>query len=279
MSWSAGHLPVAAVSLARALPPVAVWAAGKALFAGAMVFAFRTLYGAPFAKAAVMSALALVSMVGCFYVQLFAGGITSYLLSPFLLWYAYMAFRGDFGDIANAFRTRQSFRRLMEAAALNPHDAEPHYQLGLVYQQRRQYAEAIERFQRAVAIDKTETDAHFQLGRLAREQGRLDDAMRSLEIVAKQDDKHSFSEVWREIGATHLASGRIPEAEAALTKFVRRRAYDPEGLYLLGEVLARLNRPDEAKDAFQRCVESVKTLPNYRRGVMRKWSKLAQARL
>ena len=41
------------------------------------------------------------------------------------------------------------FRRSMEAATINPRDASAHYQLGLIYQYRRQYAEAISRFRKS----------------------------------------------------------------------------------------------------------------------------------
>jgi tetratricopeptide (TPR) repeat protein len=44
-------------------------------------------------------------------------------------------------------------RRQLEMATVNPHDADPHYRLVLIYQQRRQYSEAIRRFERAVEID------------------------------------------------------------------------------------------------------------------------------
>jgi tetratricopeptide (TPR) repeat protein len=254
-------------------------AVGAVLFAGAMVFAFRTLYSASWGKSLVMTALSLAAMAAGLFLYLRFGGVFRYLASPFLLYYLWMAFRGDVGDLSQAFRSRQNFRRLMDAAALNPHDAEPHYQLGLIHRQRRQYAHAIAQFTRAIEIDKTEVDAQFQLGRIAREQGRLDDAMRYLEAAAALDPKHSFGEVWREIGATHLAAGRTEAAEAALSQFVDRRPYDPEGLYLLGDTLSKLGRDIEAKEAFQRCVEAVETLPNYRRGLMSKWRKLARAKL
>jgi tetratricopeptide (TPR) repeat protein len=207
------------------------------------------------------------------------GGVLRYVASPFILYYLWLAFRGDVGDLSQAFRSRQNFRRLMDAAALNPHDAEPHYQLGLIHQQRRQYAQAIAEFRRAIEIDKTEVDAQFQLGRIAREQGRLDEAMQYLETAAALDPKHSFGDVWREIGATHLAAGRAEAAEAVLSPFVERRPYDAEGLYWLGDALAKLGKESEAKEAFRRCIEAVETLPNYRRGLMGKWRKLARERV
>jgi tetratricopeptide (TPR) repeat protein len=278
-AWFAAHLPMVPLALAQLAHPLPLWCAGETLFAGLLVFAFRTLYGAGWAKAAGMAVASVASLGLGYFLYLSFGGVLRFLASPFILFYLWWIFRGDFGDIAQSFRNRQSFKRLMEAAALNPHDAEPHYQLGLVYQQRRQYSEAIARFQKAVEIDKTESDAHYQLGRIAREQGRLDDAMRHLETAVKLDDKLSFSEIWREIGATHLAAGRIPEAEAALRKYTGRREYDAEGWYWMGETLLRLNRDAEAKDCFRSCIETVKTSPDYRRGTLGKWSKLASARL
>jgi thioredoxin-like negative regulator of GroEL len=63
-----------------------------------------------------------------------------------------------------------------------------------------------------VATDPGETDAHFQLGRIAREQGRLADALSHLVIVLRQDEKHSMSEIHRELGTVYLLLGRYPEA-------------------------------------------------------------------
>jgi tetratricopeptide (TPR) repeat protein len=167
----------------------------------------------------------------------------------------------------------------MEAATINPRDAGAHYQLGLILQYRRQYAEAISRFQRAVQIDKDETDAHFQLGRIAREQNRLQDAINHFAVALEQDDKHAHNEIWREVGATYLAASMFTEAGDALQTFVERRPYDPEGLYYYGKTLERLGEPQQALEVFERCVEAVKTMPYYRHGEQRKWHKLARERL
>jgi len=112
---------------------------------------------------------------------------------------------------------------MLEAAAINPHDGDAQYQLGLIYQQRRRYSDAIERFQKTVAIDPTETDAHFQLGRIAMEQGRVADAIARFETVLRQDEKHSSSEVHRDLGSAYLAAGRIDDARRELETYTDRR--------------------------------------------------------
>ena len=282
MAWAAAHLPFTLAGLA--LEPLrlsektalGLWLASAICFGLLMALGLRMLFGVNYPKGLLLVTVAALS----FSVQakLFST-VSPYLFSPFLLFYAFMMFRGDIGDIGFSLRQRQGFRRSMEASTINPRDASAHYQLGLIYQYRRQYGEAISRFQKAVEIAHDETDAHFQLGRIAREQGRLQDAINHFGVVLEQDDKHAQSEIWREIGATYLAASMFGEAKDALEKFIDRRPYDPEGLYYYGKTLEQLERREEAREAFARCVEAVKTMPSYRYREQRKWDKLARERL
>ena len=282
MAWTAGHLPF--VLAALALPALGLgvnsalvlWLLGALCFGVLMAFGVRTLFGISLMKS--LPIVCIAALAFSVQAKLFTF-ISPYMFSPFLLYYAYGMFRGDIGDIGFSLRQRQSFRRSMEAATINPRDASAHYQLGLIFQYRRQYAEAIQRFKRAIEVAHDETDAHFQLGRIAREQGRLQDAIDHFGVVLTQDEKHSHNEIWREIGATYLAAGMFAEAKDALETFVERRAYDPEGLYYCGKTLEQLGQESEAREMFTRCLEAVKTMPDYRRRDQRRWRKLAQERL
>ena len=282
MAWAAAHLPFALAGLA--LDPLrlsektalGLWVASAICFGLLMALALRMLFGVKYSKGVGLVSLSALS----FSVQatLFSA-IPLYLFSPCLIFYAYYMFRGGIGDIGYSLRQRQNFRRSMETATINPRDAGAHYQLGLIYQYRRQYAEAISRFEKAVQIANDETDAHFQLGRIAREQGRLQDAINYFSTVLEQDDKHAHSEIWREIGATYQAASMFEDAKEALSKFIDRRPYDPEGLYYYGKTLEQLGESEEAREMFNRCVEAVKTMPSYRYREQRKWDKLARDRL
>ena len=282
MAWAAAHLPFTLAGFA--LPALGLsektalglWAASAICFGFLMALGLRMLFGINYPKGLVLVSVAALSFA--VQAKLFAA-VSPFLFSPFLLFYAYYMFRGDIGDIGFSLRQRQGFRRSMEAATINPRDASAHYQLGLIYQHRRQYAEAISRFQKAVEIANDETDAHFQLGRIAREQGRLQDAINHFGVVLEQDDKHTQSEIWREIGATYLAASMFADAKEALEKFIDRRPYDPEGLYYYGKTLEQLEQREQAREMFSRCVEAVKTMPSYRYREQRKWNKLAKDRL
>jgi tetratricopeptide (TPR) repeat protein len=248
-------------------------------FAVLMFFAIRTVFGVENRVAVCAVCLSWVPVAAA---VVFWGPLRflfGWLASPFFLFFAFYYLRSEFANVGAGLRSRQNFRRMLEAAAINPHDAEAQYQLGLIYQQRRQTTEAIQRFQKAVAIDPTETDAHFQLGRIAREQGRLKDALSHFQTVVDQDEKFNLSEILRELGAVYLANRQYDDARNELAVYVERRPYDTEGLFYYGQALERVGDTGAAREMYARAVESARTAPRYRRRHIAKWSRLAQKQL
>jgi tetratricopeptide (TPR) repeat protein len=277
-SWAAAYLFAEAVLFFVPLGPVLLIAANL-YFAVLAAFSIRTVFGVGFGPAIGMSLLGCIAAMGGIAVSDFAGPLKYYLMSPFLLYYGYSMFGGEVRSLGDGLRGRQQFQRQMELATTNPRDSDAHYQLGLVYQKRRQYTDAIARFQRAIEIDPSESDAQFQLGRIAREQGRFDDAIRYLKAAAALDDKLSSSEVWRELGASYLGGSQFEQACAALQKYTDRRSYDPEGLFWYGKTLMGLGKSTEARQSFEQCIEAVDTMPKHRRAFVRQWKTLAKTEL
>lgn len=280
MAWSAAQLPIVAAQWTA--PPEAVWAvAGLAYlyFAVLVFFAVRTVFGTGNGAAVAIVGLSWIPLVAAAFLWGPLSFFFRLLASPFFLFFIIYYLGSELGRLGGGLRSGQQFRRMLEAAAINPHDGEAQYQLGLIHQQRRQYTEAVRRFQAAVAIDPTETDAHFQLGRIAREHGRLEEALARFQTVLQQDEKHSSSEVHRELGAVYLALGRTAEAERELALYTSRREYDPEGLYYYGQALERNGKAAEARAAYAAAVEAARTAPRYRRHIVAKWSRLAGRRM
>ena len=201
------------------------------------------------------------------------------LASPLFLFFAWYYLGGELSGLGAGMRSRQNFRRMLEAATVNPHDGEAQYQLGLIYQERHQYTDAIARFEKAIAIDPALTDAHFQLGRILREQGRLRDALTHFQTVVSIDERHNLSEVLRELGGLYVAARQFQDARNELAVYTDRRPYDPEGLYYYGQALEGLGDPARARDAYARAVEADRTAPRYRRRHTARWSRLAQKQL
>jgi tetratricopeptide (TPR) repeat protein len=277
MAWAAANLPLALVGWILPLPvfPIAM-AAAQLYFLVLMFFVVRTVFGTENRIAAAVVALSWIPLLGAAFLWGPLRFLLGWLASPFFLFYAYYYLGGEIGNLGAGLRSRQNFRRMLNAAALNAHDGEAQYQLGLIYQQRRNYTEATERFRKAVAIDAGETDAHFQLGRMAREQGRLKDALASFQTVIDQNDKHCQNEILRELGAVYLEARQYQDARRYLEEYIERRPYDPEGLYYLGQALEGLGRSAEARAVYGRVTEAVRTAPRFRRRAIGKWGRLAQ---
>ena len=282
LAWTATHLPVTIAALAwpgLGLNPAVLllfWAVATVWFGALATVTLRVVFGCPYGKAAIAVLTSWPSVsVGA---RVF-GYLRPLLFSPFILIYLWMIARGEVGSLGASYRQRQNFRRYLESSTINPRDADAHYQLGLIYQSRRQDAEAEKSFRKAVEIDPTEIDARYQLGRYARQRGQFPEAIEHFGVVVTENEKHSSSEIWREVGATYLGAGMLEEAREALEKYVERRAFDPEALYYLGETYEKLGRTREAKEMFDRCLESVQTMPYYRRADVKRWSKMARERL
>lgn len=285
LAWTAAYFPLALVNGSMLLLHLpwydhpALWGIAQLYFLVLMVCAIRTVMGASFGHAAGATGGACAAAVAGISLSGVLGGMTSWLASPFILYYLYSGLSPEFRSLGVGLRSRQRFKMHLENATLNPRDAEAHYQLGLLYQQRRQYALAIEKFQKSVEIDPGDPDAHFQLGRIARQEGRFDAALEHCKAVARIDDKHCQSEVWREIGVIDLLRCHSEEARQALEKYLDRRPYDPEGQCWYGRTLMKLGMPNQAKEAFNQAIESVRTMPPARKRQVRSWDAEARKEL
>jgi tetratricopeptide (TPR) repeat protein len=277
MGFAAAEIPLALG--ASLVPVVYLLIAAVLYFALLMFFAVRTVFGVGNGIAAGVVSLSWIPLAAAAFVWGPLSHLLGMLASPFFLFFAWYYLGSELSGLGAGLRSRQSFRRMLDSATVNPHDGEAQYQLGLIHQQRHQYTEAAARFQKAIAIDPTLTDAHFQLGRMAREQGRLRDALGHFQTVIGQDEKHSFSETLRELGGIYVAARQYGDARNELAIYTERRPYDPEGLYYYGQSLEGLGETAAARDAYVRAVEADRTAPRYRRRYTARWSRLAQKQL
>jgi hypothetical protein len=281
-AWAAAHLPLAGVWYAGMVTSdtaVVAQGLGVAYFLVLAAFVLSTVMGVGLALAAGGAVAGLAASIAAALFLANTGGMLYFLASPWVLYFAYRTFGSDISSIGGGLAARQNFKRQLEAATLNPRDADAHYQLGLVYVQRRALSDAEASFRRALEIDSNEPDALFQLGRLLRQSGRDGEARELLERGARIDPKLASHQVWRELGAVALATSATAEALKHLEYYVNIREYDPEGLLLYGRALRASRRPDEARSAFERAIEAVRTAPKFRRSELGPWERQARQEL
>lgn len=249
---------------------------GWGILAGQLVVAVQVLFQTGWGKAALISLFSFASLLALPVVMRMASFICA---SPFLILLLLFLLRDRVDDLLRHSRSRESFRRGLEAATLNPADASAHYQLGLLYQQRRDRAGAIRSFTRAVEIDPGEIDAQYQLGRLAREENRLPEALRYFEAVLARDPAHAQREVWREVGRVYYAAGQYGDALDMFGRFLEARPSDAEARYWCGMTYHQLGRTVEAEAEMLACLEAVRTSPSYKSRREREWRTLAESYL
>ena len=283
MAWTAALAPLALLQWllagSLALPPIVFAGAAFAYFLALSVCAIRTIAGTSFARATGAAGAALAVAAACGWAYAIAGSVSYLFASPWVLYYLYITFGSDVRSFGRGLSSRQHLRQLLETSTVNPRDADAHYQLGLIYQHRRDFAKAKECFERAIAIDPREPDAQYQLGSILRAGGDAAGALEHLEAAAAIDDKLASSEVWREIGVAHLELQHDEHARDVLRAFTARRPFDAEGLYWYGVALARLGETSQAREALEAAREAVRTAPPHRRRQIRRWEGLASRQL
>ena len=279
MAMAAAGIPLA-IGVQVLAPPLSLYLLIPAAlyFVLLMFFAVRSVFGLENGVAAGVVALSWIPLVGGALIWGPLSHLIGLLASPFFLFFAWYYLGSEVTRLGEGLRSRQSFHRMMQAAAINPHDGEAQFQLGLIYQERRQRTEALQRFRKAVEIDPGHTDAHLQSGKIAREEGRLKDALAEFQTVVLQDEKIHSSEVLKELGGVYVAARQFNDAKNELEVYTERRPYDPEGLYYYGQTMEALGHKEHARELYDRAVEADRTAPQHRKRFTAKWSRLAGRR-
>jgi tetratricopeptide (TPR) repeat protein len=281
MAWSAALLPLAVLRWIFGTVPFGLTLGIVALiyFAVLSACSIRTISGTSFPRSIAAVLIACVAAIAAAWLFSFAGSFAYILASPWVLYYLYMRFGSEVRTVGGGLSSRQRMHQLLEASTVNERDADARYQLGLIYQHRRDFARAKQYFRNAIRIDPNEADSHYQLGCILRAEGETEAALEELETAAAIDDKHSSSEVWREIGAACLELHQDQRARDIFAIYTKRRPFDAEGLYWYGVALARTGQKKEAGDALESAREAVRTAPSHRRRQIARWGRLAAQRL
>jgi len=284
-SWTASYLLLLGVNSglrvlhSPAYNHPALWSAAQAYFLVLTAISIRMVFRTRIASAFGAAGGAFVGAVGGIWLYGVIGNPLMYVASPCLLYYLYGRIAPGVTSMGSGLSNRQRLKQGLENATVNPCDFDAHYQLGLIYLERRQYEKAIQCFRKSVEVGPNEPDAHYQLGRIAREQGRYREAIDCCRAAARLYDKHSSSEVWREIGIASLLDGDTAVAREALEKYLERRPYDPEALCWYGRTLVKLGQLDDARAAFGQAIEAVQTMPPGRQRQLRAWASEAAREL
>jgi Flp pilus assembly protein TadD len=116
----------------------------------------------------------------------------------------------------------EAIGHLERALRGNPADAESTYQLGVLYDRNGRSAEGVKLLHRAVTLRANYPDPHYQLGRIALEKKDYQTALAELELARRLlPDQEAIRLA---LGRTYQALGRSADAKAEFDEVRRLKA-------------------------------------------------------
>jgi Flp pilus assembly protein TadD len=157
------------------------------------------------------------------------------------------------GVLAHQSGRPEAVELISRAVALEPRNAEYHYNLGVALQLRGQHDQAAASYRQALGLQADRAEAHNNLGQVLLLQGRLDDALASLEqaLLLRPD----YAEAHHNRGAVLRRQGKLAEAAASLHEAIRLRPNFAEAHVELGRTLAEQGEADEAQAWFRQALQ------------------------
>jgi TolB-like protein/Flp pilus assembly protein TadD len=147
---------------------------------------------------------------------------------------------------------REIVDNIRKARELDPNSPAALAGIGSALAALRKLPEALRFAERAVALSPTLESSRLLLGAILVRMGRSDEAIEQLDTFERLGPNSSllyYSYVWR--AAAHLQAGRHDQALDAAER-AERLLSAPEALIQSMLCLAKLNRPDRARDALRR---------------------------
>jgi Tfp pilus assembly protein PilF len=150
---------------------------------------------------------------------------------------------------------------LQEAVALEPNTALYHNALGVVYLNLKRQPQALEELKRAIELDGNYGEALHNLGVAYAEDGKWEDAVRMYKKALSLPAYGNTEGTYHNLGWAYYNLSRLKEAEETFRFVLRLEPNTVSAHYLLGLVLLKAERRDEAKAEFRRARELAPDTP------------------
>ncbi len=158
-------------------------------------------------------------------------------------------------------RTAMGLSALQEAVALEPDSPLYHNALGVLYLNLKQHREALEELKRAVDLDGNYGEALHNLGVAYAEEGKWEEAVRLYRKALSIPAYGNSDGTYHNLGWAYYNLNRLPEAEETFRLVLKLQPNMASAHYLLGLVLLKMARRDDAKVEFRRARELAPDTP------------------
>jgi hypothetical protein len=185
----------------------------------------------------------------------------------------FVLLRGAF----DVFPRRKRIKELQAAVIDNP-SVGNYEELGDLYLDNKQYAQARECLDRVIASHAATPDPFYRRALAEHHLGDLKAALADLDEVFKRDPRYDYQ---RAAALRAYIVGQLGDRERAAELFeeVTQTSTLSETQYNYAALLADLGRDEEARDWANRILAKRAAMPNYQRRMERPWFRKAKALL
>jgi tetratricopeptide (TPR) repeat protein len=152
---------------------------------------------------------------------------------------------------------------LRTALKLSPDSPQLHYNLGLALKMQDNIAAAIPELQAAERLDPAMSEPPYVLGILHMQAGQYADAARELSTSLRLQPENGDG--WATLGSVYNHLDQLDKATAALDQAIQRLPQQPDPRLTLAAVLAKQNKPEEAKAERAKAAELMRANMNRQR--------------
>jgi Tfp pilus assembly protein PilF len=136
-----------------------------------------------------------------------------------------------------------------QVLAMDPRDAEALHLLGLVADQTKRHAEAVDFIGKAIRLKRDRPHYHNNLALALRSLGRYAEAEKACRTALRL--KSDYVVARNNLGMILRSAGKLDEAEACYRDVLHQNSTFPEAYNNLGNLLCQRGRPDEGEPCFR----------------------------
>lgn len=126
-------------------------------------------------------------------------------------------------------------------------------QKGDTFFQNKLYSDALSYYEGALEAMPLDPQLHMRIGMCRQNLGRPSDAIKSYEIVIRQDPANK--EAYRRKGSLLIESKKMDEAETFADEVMKNEGMEGVGFYIRGELAQAKNEKDRAIENFEKSLE------------------------
>lgn len=146
-------------------------------------------------------------------------------------------------------RTLAAYNQLL---AHGGQDAYTYFKMGYVYQDMKDYAQAIKAYKMSLDLDKDNYEVFYNLGNTYEESGQLQEALDAYKKVVAL--RPQFADVYLNMGIAYNQLGLYADAEKSFLKAAEVPAKKADAFFNLGYVYEVQGKKDQALEAYGKAV-------------------------